>query len=188
MLMLKILENDLHRSRNSSAVPLIVEVPARPEFLPSLVSNSVGNFLVSRKLTQESRIRVGVFAHNPDKIDDLIPRMLQSALNLSKDEGWGNVFTDAKSAFKHVKSESNMPVQPHVCVVPSSWEKDRVMQVLHMKSDATKYQKYCHVVQHDIPFIAFLSKPEQVGLYTHFLGGHAALLLHNVRRGIAFCT
>jgi len=190
MLMLKILENDLHRSRNSSATPLIVEVPARPEFLPALVSNSAGKFLVSRKLTQEGRIRVGVFPHDSEKIDEKIPAMLEAALALSKAEGWNNVFplSDVKSAFKYVKIESHMPVQPHVCMVPSSWTQTRAAKALSLKNDAMKYQRYCHVVSVDISFIAFLSKPEMVGLYTHFLGGPAALLLHNVKRGMAFCT
>lgn len=186
MLMLKILENDLHRSRSQSAVPLIVEVPARSEFLPALVSNSRGNFLVSRRLTEENRIRVGVFNHDAERIDELIPTMLSAAFELSKQEKWDNVFGSAKDGFQYVKEQSFMPAQPHVCIVPSSWDQRRMLRFFNLRKQSSKYRKYCHIVQIDTPFATFLSKPEMVGLYTHFLGGPAAILLHNVRRGMAF--
>lgn len=189
MLMLKILENDLHRSHSATATPYMVEIPASPAFLPAIVSSTRGKFLVSRNLTPEGRIKVGVFESNPDKIDDFIPAMLTAALELSRSEGWRNVFGPkaVKTAFEYVRSESHLPVQPHVCIVPTSWDEDKVSKTLGLKG-SKKYQKYCHVIHADVPFIAFLSKPEMVGLYTHFLGGPAALLLHNVRRGIAFCA
>ena len=193
MLILKILENDLHRSRNNSAVPLIVEIPARPEFLPALVSNSTGKFLVSRRLTQEGRIRVGVFPHDSDRMDELIAPMLTAALELSKAEKWGNVFDagNVSAAFRYIKAESHLPVQPHVCIVPSSWDQGLIMKTFKLKmveGGLAKYRKFCHVVQTDVPFVAFLSKPDMVGMYTHFLSGPAALLLHNVRRGMSFCS
>lgn len=191
MLMLKILENDLHRSKSESAVPLIVEVPARPEFLPALVSNSTGAFLVSRRLTSESRIRVGVFSHDPDKIDQCIGPMLQAALALSHEEGWPNVFGQGKfhDAFDYIKSQSGMPAQPHACLVPDSWPQDRIAKAFRTNANVMKYRQYCRVIAADVPCVVFLSKPDMVGLYTHFHGVNSgALLLHNVKKGMAFCV
>jgi hypothetical protein len=188
MLIMKILENDLHRSKNPSAVPFIVEVPARPEFVPAIVSSSRGKFIVTSRLTAEGRIRAGVFNHDYSKSDDLIPPMMEAALALSKKHGWGNVFglDSVKQAFEYVREQSFMPVQPHVCIVPSSWDDKRIMKHLNTKQ-TLKYQRYCNIVKSDIKFVVFLSKPEMVGLYTRFLGGPSALVLHNVRRGMAFC-
>ena len=191
MLILKILENDLHRSKNALATPLIVEIPAFPEFLPSLVSNSRGKFLVSEKLTRDNRIKVGVFRHDSEKMDEIIPTMLSSALELSRAESWKNVFglDGVKNAFEYIKKESNLPAQPHVCLVPSSWERDRLSKIFGVKAvGLMKYRRFCRIIQIDIPFIVFLSKPDMVGMYTHFLGGPSAILLHNIRRGISFCA
>lgn len=191
MLTLKILENDLHRSKRETANPLIVEIPARPEFLPALVSNSVGEFLVARKMTGDGKIRTGVFRHDPEKIDQIIPKMLKAALDLSVAEQWPNVFgpTEFKKAFVYVKAESFMPAQPHVCLVPSAWDRDKLAKAMKTSVDAPKYQRYCRIVPIDIPFSVFLSKPDMVGLYTHFLnGGSSSILLHNVKKGMAFCA
>jgi hypothetical protein len=190
MLMMKILENDLHRSRKPSAAPFMIEVPARPEFLPALVSSTRGKFLVSRRLTDDGKIKVGVFDHDSEKVDELIPSMLTAACELSKEEKWGNVFGPraVKTAFKYVSSHSHLPAQPHVCIAPSSWSNLKFEKTFGVKKSELKYQKYCNMVQMDIPFVVFLSKPEMVGLYTHFLNGPASILLHNVRRGMSFCV
>ena len=194
MLMLKILENDLHRSKNESAVPLIVDVPASKNFLPALVSNALGKFLVSRKLTSDNYIRVGVFKHDPDKIDQMIPEMVSSALDLSKSEKWKNVFNGVgqetiSKAFEYIVKKSAVPAQPHVCLIPRPWERDRVEEIFGAQGNLLKYRRYCNIIQVDIDFVVFLSKPDFVGMYTHFLGnsGFSAILMHNVKNGMAFC-
>jgi hypothetical protein len=191
MLMLKILENDLHRSKNQSALPLIVEVPAIPDFLPALVSNSTGKFLVARRLTGDNRIRVGVFQHDSDKIDQLIGPMVQAALSMSHEEGWPNVFgaSEFKKAFDYIKTQSKMPAQPHVCLVPESWPQDKISKLFGTDANIAKYRKYCRVIAAGVPCVVFLSRPDMVGLYTYFCGLNTiALLLHNVKKGMAFCT
>lgn len=193
MLILKILENDLHRSkRGVDAVPLIVYIPARLSFLPALVSNSVGKFLVVRKMSKDDRIGVGVFQHDSDKMDEKIPDMIQAAFDLSKAEKWENVFSGSKAlsdGFDHIAKESNMPVQPHVCLVPNSWTIATMREKFRTKIDPNipKYRRFCRIVNADVPVVTFLSRPDMVGMYTHFLGGPASILLHNVKRGMAFC-
>jgi len=190
MLMLKILENDLHRSRKQEAVSFMVEVPANPAWMPMLVTSTRGKFLVSRHLTPENRVKVGMFDYDSDKIDEIVPAMLAAALELSRAENWENVFalSDIKSAFNYIKDESHMPVQPHVCIVPTSWESGKVAKVFGLKNGVKKHRKYCNIVHANVSFVTFLSKPDMVGLYTHILGGPASIVIHNVRRGMAFCA
>ncbi len=190
--MTKILENDLHRSRSETAAPLIIEVPAIPEFLPSIVSNSAGEFLISRKLTGDNRIRIGVFKYDLIKIDGLIAPMLNAALNLSIAEKWPNVFgsQEIKAAFSYIKKTSCVPVQPHVCLCPDSWGQDKIERTFGCGNDegVLRYGKHCRLIFAPVSFVCFLSKPDMVGLYTRFLNGAVSLLLHNVKKGMAFCT
>jgi hypothetical protein len=168
----------------------MVEVPARPEFLPAIVSSTRGKFLVSRRLTNDGKINVGVFDYDSEKVDELIPSMMAAACELSMKEKWNNVFGPRaiKTAFEYVSKQSHLPAQPHVCVVPSSWSDTKFEKTFGMKNTGSRYQKYCNMVRVDIPFVVFLSKPDMVGLYTHFLNGPASILLHNVRRGMSFCV
>jgi hypothetical protein len=50
MILSKVLEYDLHRSRVPGAIPQFVHMPAPPSFLPALISNSRGKFVVTRQL------------------------------------------------------------------------------------------------------------------------------------------
>jgi hypothetical protein len=51
MILLRILEHDLHRSRSGTNIPYQIDVPAMIDFIPALISSTRGKFLVSRKLT-----------------------------------------------------------------------------------------------------------------------------------------
>jgi hypothetical protein len=192
MILLKILEHDLHRSRKTGAVPLMIEVPARPEFLPALVSNARGEFLTSRKLMSTGHIRVGIFSYDSDRVDDVLLAMTNAAYELSRDEGWKNIMTGrgvARSAFNYIRDQATLG-QPHVCLVPNSWAKSAVRKFFGPKNldeRKRKYRKYCHIVSSKVVMPVFLSRPDMVGMYTQFMGGSTSILLHNVRRGMAFC-
>ena len=187
-ILLKILDHDLHRSKKDSALPLIIEVPALKEFVPAIVSNSEGKFLLVRKLTDENRIRVGVFNSDSEKIDSNIVPMFTAAMELSTEEKWPNRFKTISEGFEYIKSESYMPAQPHVCFIPSNFSFEKVSDLFKIKENTgvLKYKKFCRLIFSDLPFIIFLSRPDMVGLFTQFSNGRAAILLHNVKRGIAF--
>jgi hypothetical protein len=191
MILLQILEHDLHRQRRGlEAVPLLIEIPARPEFLPALVSNSIGKFIISRKLTKENRIRTGVFPYNSDKIDDIISNMIHSAYRLSIEEKWPNVFRGKKApedAFNYIKSNS-VPMQPHVCLIPLEWTEFKQKKFFGCVLERQKYQKYCRIVPIKTNIPTFLSRPDMVGMYTQFMGGKSSILLHNIKLGMSFCA
>lgn len=193
MLLLKILEHDLHRSRSEEAVPLMVEVPAHSEFLPALVSNARAKFLVSRRLRDTGHIRVGVFPYDSDRLDDIVPVMMDAAYELSRDEGWDNVFDGrgpARAAFDYVNGQVPTAMQPHVCVIPVTWSAAKVRKFFGKKNLDEKGKRYrdrCRVVSAKVVMPVFLSRPENVGMYTQFMGGSTSILLHNIRRGMAFC-
>lgn len=195
MILTKILENDFHRSK-SGGIPYMIEVPVAPEFVPALVSDTSGNFLTVSKLVTGSdvpRIRVGVFNHEPEKIDTVIPLMVKAALSLSKDQRWKNVFrgkTAADAAFSYIQEQSELDDQPHVCLVPSEWDTDKMLRFLRRKKLITpvmKFKKCCRVTPCKTPVPVFFSRPDFVGMMTYFMGGSFGIVLHNVRRGIAFC-
>lgn len=193
MILLKILEHDLHRPRiGMSALPCMIEVPALPGFVPAVVSNSRGSFIVSRKLTNDNRIRVGIFEHDSEKVDQLITGMFKAALSLSLEEKYDNIFfgvNAAKLALTYVGNRSGMPgAQPHVCLTPLSWDNDKIVGFFGSKYlDNNKYCGYCNIVPANVEHPTFLSRPDMVGMYTQFLGGGSGVLLHNVKFGIAFC-
>lgn len=172
---------------------LMEEVPALPGFVPAIISNTTGKFLVSRKLKDGARIRVGVFSWDSDRIDDLVQPMVSEAMKLSSDEEWSNVFIgpgSIKRAFDYVRKESGMEGQPHACLTPSSWTTNRTRKVFGAKNldeHSRKYKKYCHLIPSSTTVPVFLSRPDMVGMYTQYLGGRSSILLHNVRRGMAFC-
>jgi hypothetical protein len=193
MLILKILDHDLHRARQGSgATPLWIETPSKPEFLPSLVSSSRGKFLTVRKLTTDSRIRTGVFKYDSDRLDDLIGPMVDAALNLSVGESWGNVFPRPKAAFDYVQKSSGTTTQPHACLIPTAWNDQKVERwfgkgALKIVGGIHVYQQNCRVYRCNTETPTFFSRPDFVGLFTQIVGGMSSVLLHNVRHGMAFC-
>lgn len=193
MLMMKILENDLHRSKRDGAVPLFIEVPALANFLPAIVSDARGGFLTSRRMTGEGRIRVGVFNKAYSSMDKIVKPMLKAALDLSVEEKWPNVFMegDVSSAFDYVQKHSCMPFQPHVCLVPRPWSEKHMLRIfgqdLTIIGGIIKYRERCRIIRTDTPSIVFLSRPDMVGLCTRFHGStFAAVILHNIKKGISF--
>jgi len=191
VILLKLLDHDLHRSKKGlDAIPLWLETPAKPGFLPAVVSSSRGQFLVSKKLTKDGRLRSGVFEHDSDRIDEVIERMVSAAYSLSRDEKWGNVFSGrsaARSAFSYVQSSSGTSTQPHLCLIPDSLTPEAVASLMGDGLNAGVFQKVCRVHACKVPLPTFFSRPDFVGMYTQFVGGRSSIVLHNVRNGLAFC-
>lgn len=193
MILLRILDHDLHRSKQgASAIPYMVEIPALPGFVPAIISNTHAKFVIARKLYEGNKIRVGVFDYDSEKLDDLILDMFSAAYELSRDEKWPNVFTGGGAparAVKYVGEQSGMGVaQPHVCLVPQIWSSTKLNKFFGKEFDGKKYKKYCRIVSAKVAFPVFCSRPDMVGMYTQFLGGGAGFLLHNVKSGLAFCA
>jgi hypothetical protein len=188
--LLRILETDLYHSRAGiDPIPLLVELPARPTFVPALVSNSVGDFLVSRKLTANSGIRVGVFSYEPDRLDSVIPDIINSAYKLSKSEKYQNIFIgkdSASRAFSYISKSSKTPAQPHCCLIPQDWGMARTRKYFKSEVDRT-YKKYCKIIWTGVPFPVFCSKPDFLGMCTQFVGNRVSILIHNVKSGLAMC-
>jgi hypothetical protein len=195
MILMKLLENDLHRGKKGVDVtPYMIEVPARSDFVPAIVSSTRGKFLTSRKLTDENRIRVGVFECDSEKLDAVLPDLMDAAHRLSKQEGWDNVFVgdgSASHAFKHIRSHSELSGQPHVCLVPNEWETDGILAWLKRRKwdPVMKYKKCCRIVTCNVNTPIFCSRPDYVGMITHFMGNPTGvgILLHNIRKSLAFC-
>jgi hypothetical protein len=194
MILLRILEHDLHRpKRGLSASPYMIEVPALPGFVPAVVSNSRGNFLIARKLTKDNRIRVGVFEYDSDRLDDIVTNMFDTAIVLSRSEKWNNMFMGpnaAKLAAGYIKDQSGMSkAQPHACLIPVSWQHKQIEKFFKPEKldGGVKYDKHCHIVPAKVSVPIFCSRPDMVGMYTQFLGGGTGILLHNVKSGLAFC-
>lgn len=196
MILLRILEHDLHRTkRGLEASPFMIEVPARPNFVPAVISNTRGKFIVSRRLTEDGRVRIGIFEHNPDQLDNTLENLFDAAYALSRDEGWKNIFVGngantAKAAFNYIGEQSGMPgIQPHVCLIPESWTPSRIDQFFGAKNhNGRRYGKICHIALAKVTMPVFCSRPDMVGMYTQFMGGKTGILLHNIRSGLAFCA
>ena len=192
MLLPRLLHHDLHRAKAGlDAAPLILETPAKPGFLPAVVSTSdSGRFLVSRRLTKDGRLRSGVFAQDPDRVDDIVAPLLAAAYALSVEENYPNRFRTAKQAFDYVREQSGIPALPHVVLVPAGWLGDDIDGFFgkdHLSASlGNMYRKTCRIIPAPVEFPVFFSRPDFVGMYTQFLGGRASLVLHNVRNGLAF--
>lgn len=197
MILSRILEHDLHRSRQGDASPLWMEVPVLNSFLPILVSGSRGQFIVVRKLLkqegEQGYVRVGVFPWDSDRLDDLINDMCISAKDMSTLEGWGNCFSgrgSVRSAFNYVRDSAGIPGQPHVCLYPEKWEYNDMKRVFGAKNldvNHRIYRKYCSLRRCKIDFPTFLSRPDFVGMYTQFMTGTSSIILHNIKLGMGFC-
>ena len=95
----------------------------------------------------------------------------------------------AAAAFAYVQSKSGLKAQPHACLVPSSWDEKQASSFFGKQYDPgkRKFMGCCRVIFHDSPMPVFFSRPDMVGMYTQFLNGGAAIILHNVELGLAFC-
>ncbi len=195
MILLRMLDHDMHVSKRDS-VPLWIETPAKPGFLPALVSSSTGSFLTSRRLTSENRIRSGVFKHDSDKLDMLVPIVVSSALELSKSEKWPNICKNVESAFEYIRRESGFDTLPHMCLIPDKFDDKKITKIFGRDKitdlsggdniNIPVYNKVCRVCYCDVSNITFLSRPDFVGLYTQFQNGSCSILLHNVKKGMSF--
>jgi hypothetical protein len=198
----KILDQDLHRSRKSDAIPYMTEIAAIPNLFPVVVSNARGGFVISPKPIG-SMARVGVFEYDLNNIDELISPMMKTCFELSKSQNFENVFKTPTEAFDYIKETSGLENQPHVCLVPNSWGQSKTKKWLGKsgekrdieegeKSDSIvivpriSYKKVCRVLECGVDIPVFLSRPDFVGMYTRFMGVGNAILLHNVRMGLAF--
>ena len=204
MILLRLLDHDLHMSRDASkTIPLWIETPANEGFLPAVVSlTTPGNFGIARHLFG-GRIRSGVFAYDSDRLDEVIPIMLRSALGLSRSEGYPNLFKDPRGAFAYIQKQTGVTSQPHAVIVPDSWSDERVEKwggkdlVKKSSTDVVgsvdihaspyTFGKTCRVVRYAADCPVFFSRPDFVGMYTQFVGGKTSIVLHNVKSGLSFC-
>jgi len=170
----------------------MIEVPANPNFVPAIISTTRGKFIVTNKLVEGNYLRVGIFEHNSDRMDDVLSELFDAAYVLSRDSGWKNVFVGegaAKLAFDYIGEQSGMPeAQPHACLVPESWSHDKVQDFFVDDYDGRKYRKICRIASAKVIMPIFCSRPDMVGMYTQFMGGKSGILLHNIRAGVAFCV
>jgi len=202
MILLRILDHDLHKyKRGVDGTIFWIEVPAKPSFLPAVVSLSTPKFSVARKLV-DGMIRSGVFKYDSDRLDEIIPDLMNAAYELSLSEKWDNIHKTSESAFNWLQKQSGTEAQPHCVLVPLSWSQKELEKwagksnLTHgstpSNSDGTRdtvsvYKKTCRIQQCGVKFPIFLSRPDFVGMYTQILGGKSSIVLHNIKHSIAFC-
>ena len=205
MILLRLLDHDLHRAkRGIEAVPMWIETPAKPGFLPAVVSLSTPKFAVARKLTSDGKLRAGVFSYDSDRVDEIIPGLMDSAYQLSVQEKWPNIFKSARPAFEYVQKHSGTTAQPHLVLIPKKWSDAKLskwagkanvskadskdlMDKAVEQTYVTVLWKICRVYRCDVSMPVFASRPDFVGMYTQLVGGKTSILLHNIRAGLAFC-
>jgi hypothetical protein len=192
MLILKILHHDLHRSRKPDASPFAIVVPDNVGYSPVLVSSTRGEFIVRRKLVQGGH-PCGVFPHDPDRLDEIIGKMVQAAYDLSVAEEWPNVLPTADEAHRYIRKTSGTTALPANCLIPKSWTDADLDAWAGNEKDLTRtktgeiYRKNCRLHRCNTEIPVFLSRPDFVGLFTSMLGGLSSVLLHNVKNSMAFC-
>lgn len=193
MLILKILDSDLHRARATSAskIPFSIMIPdKRACQFPVLVSSTRGKFIKRTKLVEGAH-PCGIFPFDSDRLDDIIGPMIEAAYELSVTEKWKNVYKNPAQAFDYIQKASGTTVQPHSCLVPRAWS-DTVLKKwggkdLVIGDGVEVYKKTCRVYRCGTTIPVFLSRPDFVGLLTQFVGGLTSILLHNIQQGMAFC-
>jgi hypothetical protein len=202
----KILGQDLHIRKNvaEKGRPLFIEVSMDKKFLPVVVSSTRWDkFITVNKVSKSGLIRVGIFDHDPDRIEDVLAPMFDHAFALSEELGSKNVFHDPLKAFNYIKKSCGEDGYPQFVLVPESMPNDKLNNVFgkdnvsivdmtrgttSMKSYTSVFNKSCSIVPCKTNKIVFLSKSEYVGLQTQILGGLTGILLHNVKLGTAFVT
>jgi hypothetical protein len=212
MILLQILEHDLHRQRiaRPEAKVFWIETPAKSQFLPAVVSSvRPDKFLVTKKLVNGTHLRSGVFKYDSDRLDETIGPLFEAAYELSVNQKWNNILSSPQEAFVYVQKASGTTSQPHALLVPNSWTqselsrwagKTQLSQAAILaeggkvqlpkagkETTATLYKGICKVHRCNVVVPTFLSRPDFVGMYTQIVGGQTSLVLHNVRHGIAFC-
>jgi hypothetical protein len=187
-----ILAYDLHKKKGEDqGVPMMLEIPAKNNFIPSIVSSTeLGRFLVSTKLTGSSMIRTGLFSSNITDLDKTIYPLFNMAYDLCKRENFQNIFSNPKDSFNYIRKSSGLKNQPHCVLIPSSMKnvnkifgKENIIE----KNYSSFYNDVCKIVHCKIGKIIFLSNPEYVGMHTRFSSGSSSIILHNLRLGISFC-
>lgn len=192
MLILKILDHDLHRARASAAskIPFSIMIPDKVGHFPVLVSSTRGKFIKRTKLVEGAH-PCGIFPHDPDRHDEIIGPLFQAAYDLSVAEKWGNVLQTPSQAFGYVQKAAGTTVQPHACLVPSTWSNAVLKkwggEDLIIGEGVESYKKTCRVYRCGVTVPVFVSRPDFVGLLTQFVGGLTSILLHNIQQGMAFC-
>ncbi len=187
MILPRILDHDLHGSKNNERTPLWVEIPSSPDFLPCIVSSSrSGSFLISRKLTKEGKVRTGIFSHPQDSIDQLISPLFSKAYELSVLEDYKNRFTLAHDAFRYIQTCGESDTLPHCVLVPDSFSESKIRLIFGTNYENEKYANLAKIFRYSGDKVVFLSRPDYVGLYTAFMNSKGSLLLHNVKLGVAF--
>jgi hypothetical protein len=179
----KIFDQDLHKPKDNAKTPLWIETPAHPDFLPCIVSSTrLGKFLVSKKLTPDSKLRSGVFVHEDANYDDLLRPIFDLAYDLSRSQGWPNRFKSFAEAFDYIQDVSGSTSQPHTLLIPKDFSFTSEFNL----SDDHVYKQICKISRADVSLPVFLSRPDFVGLSTSFHNGKCSVLVHNVKLGMSF--
>lgn len=216
MLLTELLDHDLHRSRGGELRTYSLHVPVHKDSFPLVVSTTRGKFIVSTRPWGDGLAGIGIFDYDSEKLDALIGPMVSAAFTLSKgssymvserdvvdgkqvgekkDRSYSGTYDNsfsgpgaAKRAFEYVQENSGLKAQPHACLLPSSWDEKKASSFLGKGYDPAKRKlSGCRVIFHDVPMPTFFSRPDMVGLYTQFLNGGVAIILHNVELGMSFC-
>lgn len=186
MILDKILDHNYHRSKTEGALSLMVETPVIPQFFPMIVSDTSGNFIISRRIVENRFVRSGVFK-NPGSYDDYIKSLFDAAYDLSKSDKFKNIFTKPDLASRYITSESGFKSQPRVVLVPNEFTDYDLKRIFVNLSHGSviKYGQ-SRLMRTNISRPTFLSRPDFVGLFTQFPENHASIILHNVKSGISF--
>jgi hypothetical protein len=139
-------------------------------------------------------VAAGIFKPTTDDIDDILPLLMQEALNLSIAYKFKNIFTGPKAgdrAFSFIRDSAATESQPHAVLIPRGMPTSVMLKFLGSRNFDEKllrYRKTCAVVSCDVPAVIFCSRPDFVGLLTRFHDKSVGFVLHNVKHGLAFCS
>lgn len=182
----KILDVDLFRYRKELSLPLFIEVPCKPEFLPCVVSAArPDKFLDINRLTSDKNIRTGVFQYDGAHLDSMIAPLFDAAYHLSLSKSFGNIFSDVKQATSYIKKSSGISNQPQQALYPLNMGKER-LESIGINLDANGSALGVKWNGTNVSRLVVLSRPDFVGVI-HSLGrDHYSVLLHNIKLGMAF--
>lgn len=185
----KILDHDLHRSKIDGEKRIfILEVPGRKEFLPCVVSTSdKGRFIENNSITNDNRIRTGVFEGSEEALDEILPNLFTKAYEISKIRNYSNIFGNPNQCCEYLKDTSGYKNIPNICFLPSEWSNGKLKSLFKSISleEGTLF-KGCKYVLCDVKFGVFLSRPDFVGLYTRLPNNQNSIILHNIELGMSF--